>query len=113
MRRRIFLEKCGLAGSAILSPALLSARWSSLNFLSGQEHDVDIVIIGGGLGGCAAAMAACATGARVVMTEPTDWIGGQVSQQGVPPDEHAIAVSGRVRHRCWSVRAVGRRSGRQ
>lgn len=46
------------------------------------------MIIGGGLGGCAAALAACSQGAAVIMTEPTDWIGGQVSQQGVPPDEH-------------------------
>ena len=40
------------------------------------------------MGGCAAALAACRLGASVIMTEPTDWIGGQVSQQGVPPDEH-------------------------
>ena len=25
---------------------------------------------------------------RVVLTEETDWIGGQLTQQGVPPDEH-------------------------
>ena len=48
----------------------------------------DIVIIGGGLGGCAAALAACRNGASVILTEPTDWLGGQVSQQAVPPDEH-------------------------
>src|SRR5690606_538034 len=49
---------------------------------------VDLVIVGGGLGGCAAALAACASGLRVLMTEETDWIGGQVTSQGVPPDEH-------------------------
>ena len=47
-----------------------------------------MVIVGGGMGACAAAIAACQQGASVIMTEPTDWIGGQVSQQGVPPDEH-------------------------
>ncbi len=48
------------------------------------------------MGGCAAAMAACRLGASVIMTEPTDWIGGQVSQQAVPPDEHQwIEESGR------------------
>ena len=45
-------------------------------------------MIGGGLGGCAAALAAARAGCRVVLTEETDWIGGQLSQQAVPPDEH-------------------------
>jgi hypothetical protein len=54
----------------------------------GDELRSDIVIIGGGLGGCAAALAACRLGASVILTEMTDWIGGQVSQQAVPPDEH-------------------------
>jgi len=49
----------------------------------------DLIIAGGGLGGCAAALAACRNGLKVIMTEETDWIGGQVSQQGVPPDEHS------------------------
>ena len=48
----------------------------------------DVVIVGGGVGGCAAALAACRAGLRVVMTEETDWIGGQFTAQGVPPDEH-------------------------
>jgi len=47
-----------------------------------------VVIIGGGLGGCAAAIAALRAGLRVVMTEETDWIGGQLTSQAVPPDEH-------------------------
>lgn len=48
----------------------------------------DIVIIGGGLGGCAAAMSAAKQGKSVIMTEETDWIGGQLTSQAVPPDEH-------------------------
>lgn len=48
----------------------------------------DLFIAGGGLGGCAAALSACANGLQVVMTEETDWIGGQVTSQGVPLDEH-------------------------
>jgi FAD dependent oxidoreductase len=48
----------------------------------------DLLIAGGGLGGCAAAMAACSKGIKVILTEETDWIGGQVTSQGVPPDEH-------------------------
>ncbi|HEY4552358.1 MAG TPA: FAD-dependent oxidoreductase [Bacillaceae bacterium] len=48
----------------------------------------DLLIAGGGLGGCAAAAAACAKGLSVVLTEETDWIGGQVTSQAVPLDEH-------------------------
>jgi NADPH-dependent 2,4-dienoyl-CoA reductase/sulfur reductase-like enzyme len=46
------------------------------------------VIIGGGVGGCAAALAATQLGARVILTEETDWLGGQLTQQAVPPDEN-------------------------
>jgi hypothetical protein len=53
-----------------------------------SERQVDILIVGGGVGGCAAAMAATALGLRVIMTEPTTWIGGQLTSQAVPPDEH-------------------------
>ncbi|GAA1366189.1 FAD-dependent oxidoreductase [Streptomyces beijiangensis] len=48
----------------------------------------DILIVGGGLGGVAAALAACRAGRSVVLTEETDWIGGQLTAQAVPPDEH-------------------------
>ena len=48
----------------------------------------DVVIAGGGLGGCAAALAALRNGLNVILTEETDWIGGQLTSQGVPPDEH-------------------------
>ncbi len=50
--------------------------------------NADVIIIGGGLGGCAAALAAARNGLRVVMTEETDWIGGQLTSQAVPPDEN-------------------------
>jgi hypothetical protein len=48
----------------------------------------DIGIIGGGLGACAAALAAARLGYRVILTEETQWIGGQLTNQAVPPDEH-------------------------
>jgi hypothetical protein len=48
----------------------------------------DIVVIGGGLGGVASALAALRNGKTVILTEETDWLGGQLTQQGVPPDEH-------------------------
>jgi hypothetical protein len=53
-----------------------------------KERSTDILIVGGGVGGVAAALAATALGKRVILTEETDWLGGQLTSQGVPPDEH-------------------------
>jgi hypothetical protein len=53
-----------------------------------KEAQCDLAVIGGGVGGCAAALAAARQGCKVVMTEETDWIGGQLTAQAVPPDEH-------------------------
>jgi len=50
--------------------------------------EADVLIVGGGTGGCAAALAAASAGCRVVMTEPGRWLGGQLTSQMVPPDEH-------------------------
>ena len=47
-----------------------------------------MLVAGGGLGGVAAALAAAERGARVVLSEETDWLGGQLTSQAVPPDEH-------------------------
>jgi hypothetical protein len=52
------------------------------------EKKYDVAIIGAGVGGCACAMAACEMGLKVVMTEESDWIGGQFTTQATPPDEH-------------------------
>ncbi|SCK05553.1 FAD dependent oxidoreductase [Streptomyces sp. WMMB 714] len=52
------------------------------------EIRADLVVAGGSLGGVAAALAACRLGRRVVLTEETDWLGGQLTSQAVPPDEH-------------------------
>jgi hypothetical protein len=53
-----------------------------------KELACDVAIIGSGLGGVAAALAALRNGQRVILTEETDWIGGQTTSQIVPPDEH-------------------------
>lgn len=47
-----------------------------------------VLIVGGGVGGVAAALAACDRGVDVVLTEQYEWIGGQLTSQAVPPDEH-------------------------
>ncbi|MEJ5943859.1 FAD-dependent oxidoreductase [Pseudokineococcus basanitobsidens] len=53
-----------------------------------QTLTTDVAVIGGGLGGVAAALAVCRSGRSVVLTEETDWLGGQLTSQAVPPDEH-------------------------
>ncbi|MDR0436220.1 MAG: FAD-dependent oxidoreductase [Propionibacteriaceae bacterium] len=53
-----------------------------------RELSCDVAVIGGGLGGCAAALALARSGLRVVMSEETSWIGGQLTSQMVPLDEH-------------------------
>jgi FAD dependent oxidoreductase len=50
--------------------------------------ETEILIVGGGVGGCAAALAACEGGCKVILTEESDWIGGQFTSQSTPPDEH-------------------------
>jgi hypothetical protein len=95
-RRRSFLKALGVAVPVLGTTALGQGRDSADSakpvFVSGAPRDkelaADVVIIGGGLGGCAAALAAARTGLRVVLTEETGWIGGQLTAQAVPPDEN-------------------------
>jgi hypothetical protein len=54
-----------------------------------KNYHVDIAIVGAGMGGVAAALAVCDAGRTVMLTEPTPWIGGQITSQGVSAlDEH-------------------------
>jgi len=52
------------------------------------ERRVDVLVVGGGLGGVAAAMSVARSGYSVMLTEETQWLGGQLTSQAVPPDEH-------------------------
>src|SRR5690625_7782894 len=54
---------------------------------STSERSADLVVIGGGLGGVAAALTAARLGRRVILTEADSWLGGQLTVQGVPPAE--------------------------
>lgn len=56
--------------------------------MTGAEHTADVVVIGGGMGGVAATLAAARLGAKVLLVEELDWLGGQLTSQAVPPDEY-------------------------
>src|SRR5690606_22271054 len=95
MKRKNFLSGIALGGASLITAPLssLSKGMGSDVYRNGrggksEELSADVVIIGGGLGGCAAALGALRNGLQVVLTEETDWLGGQITQQGVPPDEH-------------------------
>src|SRR5260370_23860542 len=60
---------------------------------SERELQCDVAIVGGGVGGCGAALGALRNGMRVILTEETDWLGGQLTSQAVPPDEHPYIES--------------------
>jgi hypothetical protein len=51
--------------------------------------ECEVLVVGGGMGGVAAALAAARAGRSVLLTEETDWLGGQMTAQGVSAlDEH-------------------------
>ena len=73
-----FSRRSFLKSAASVAPLL---AWEPLLLAQGLEraHEgaADVIIVGAGVGGCAAAWAACRAGLRVILTEETDWIGGQ------------------------------------
>ena len=61
-----------------------------------KEQRTEILVVGDGTGGVAVAL-----GCRMVLTEETDWIGGQLTLQAVPPDEHRCIESYGCTARYW------------
>ncbi len=54
-----------------------------------KTYQCDVAIIGGSMGGVAAALTTLEQGCTVILTEATDWLGGQMTSQGVSAfDEH-------------------------
>ena len=95
MNRRNFIEQVSVISGAVFAAPLMTfsnytyaSAVSQASFYKSSGRSADVVIAGGGLGGCAAALGALRNHRTVILTEETDWIGGQLTQQGVPPDEH-------------------------
>ncbi|MGL4421568.1 MAG: FAD-dependent oxidoreductase, partial [Gemmataceae bacterium] len=66
----------------LASAAWTTAQITALRAAVGAEEVADVLIIGASTGGVAAALAACRAGAKkVILTEPTAWIGGQLTSQ--------------------------------
>ncbi len=54
-----------------------------------SDVECDVLVVGGSLGGVAAAFRAGSWGAKVLLLEPSGWLGGQMTAQGVcTPDEN-------------------------
>ena len=89
MRRRNFIALTALGATGFAANGLpVLGKEGGIQRIQSSELKADLVIAGGGVGGCAAALSALRNGLTVIMTEETDWIGGQLTSQGVPPDEH-------------------------
>jgi len=91
--RKDFIIESGLLATGLMSGGFGLAGFSKQSPFRKKNRnsgdlEADLIIIGGGTGGCAAALSACKMGLKVIMTESTDWIGGQLTSQGVPPDEN-------------------------
>ncbi len=68
-------------------PAVALVRVEGLD--QAAEVACEVLVVGGGTGGVAAALAAARRGQRVCLIEETDWPGGQLTAQGVSAlDEH-------------------------
>lgn len=98
MKRRNFLGSLSVLGGLTLVNSTsvfaddkneeTAGKSRAVNKSNAVKLEKDAVIIGGGLGGVASALALLRQGYSVVLTEETDWLGGQLTSQGVPPDEH-------------------------
>ena len=63
-----------------------------------RKEICDVLVVGASLGGVQAARAAAESGASVLLCEETEGIGGQLTSQAVPPDEHPwIETTGATR----------------
>jgi hypothetical protein len=54
----------------------------------------EVAVIGASLGGVLAAWQAARAGAQVLLAAEFPWLGGQLTAQAVPPDEHALVEQG-------------------
>lgn len=78
-------------------PAWQTAEWNKT--AGAYNARPDVLVVGGGLSGCAAAISAAREGMQVLLVEPTHMLGGQMSAAGVgtadfPPVWQRIVETG-------------------
>ena len=95
------MHRFAATGSAVSTPARVSPVRTRLRPVAVDADRLptaiahtDVLVVGGGVGGTAAALTLLRDHHRVVLTEPTGWIGGQLTSQGVPASDHAWSDEG-------------------
>ncbi len=77
MKRREFLGTALSVGAAL--PIALQSSSVTAMGLDKQASDVDVLVVGGGLTGCLAALAAAEEGAKVLLIEPRTYLGREIT----------------------------------
>ena len=57
------------------------------------QETTDVLVVGGSIGGVQAAISLAQAGRDVLLVEESDWLGGQLTSQAVPLDEHPFIES--------------------
>ncbi len=64
-------------------PLFFTLIFASCTAQPSWDHETDILVVGGGASGTAAAIQASRLGASVIVAEPTTWLGGMLTAAGV------------------------------
>ena len=91
-----FQQKIGLtpAPTAPVKALVTSQGWPQLDPLPPAKEvwECSVIVVGGSLGGVAAASEAMRSGAKTCLIESTPWLGGQISSQGVSAVDESLAM---------------------
>lgn len=77
-----FLPKLLIGGAIALGHPLIAFSQNLPSAIPQNRVECDLLVVGGGLAGTAAAHSALLAGKNVCITEITDWLGGQLTAQG-------------------------------
>ena len=91
-----FQQKIGLtpAPTAQVKALVTAQGWHQLDPLPPAKEvwECSVIVVGGSLGGVAAASEAMQSGAKTCLIELTPWLGGQISSQGVSAVDESLAM---------------------
>ncbi len=91
-----FQQKIGLTPTptAPVKALVTSQGWPQLEPLPPAKEvwECSVIVVGGSLGGVAAATEAMRSGAKTCLIELTPWLGGQISSQGVSAVDESLAM---------------------